>query len=190
MGITPDEFEVMAADDIQALVRDGLSVVACVSTTGQIVGVMVARDACSRVPGGVDVSDKFKPIAALVDTLTADYMAHKRLTPGRVLYPYMLGVDSRFGGDGIGTGVTEATLTHARRRGYTESFLVATNTRSQQLFRCLGFVEKDRVSYSDFLFEGKAVFASITDSAIILMELPLGTTEEYTSFSKQEERAR
>ncbi len=176
MGITPDEFEVMAAHDTKALLSDRLSLVARVSTTAQMVGVLVANDACSKVPDGLNISDKFKPIAALVRTLTVGYMARNHLGPGRTLYLYMIAVDSRFSGRGIGTSLIETSLTHAQLQGYTESFVAATNRRSQHLFKGCGFVEKGQVSYRDFRFEGEAVFAGIKgDPGVILMEQPLAS---------------
>jgi len=56
------------------------------------------------------------------------------------------------------------------RAGHRTETRSATRRVSQHIFRKCGFVECFRVSYPEFLYEGKAVFASIRghDAAMLM----------------------
>jgi ribosomal protein S18 acetylase RimI-like enzyme len=73
----------------------------------------------------------------------------------------MLAVDPRFTGQGVAQRLVETSLQMAQSRGYRCAVTEATGLISQRVFRKLGFEERFRVSYAEYKYEGRAVFASI-----------------------------
>ena len=83
----------------------------------------------------------------------------------------MLAVDTNFVGHGIAQQLVTACLSNASQKGYTHAVTEATGVVSQRVFRKLGFTDRANVTYADYRYEGRPVFASIRDhTATILMD--------------------
>lgn len=64
------------------------------------------------------------------------------------------------------------------RRGYQIASAEATNSISQHIFRKCGFSERAQLSYRDYLFAGRPVFAEFAGhGGPILMEKGLATSK-------------
>ncbi len=96
------------------------------------------------------------------------------IEPGEYLHLFMLGVDARFAGQGIAQRLVQTSLENGRRKGYHWALTEATGTVSQRVFGKLGFVERFRVSYRDYQYNGDAVFAAIQGhEGAALMDRPV-----------------
>lgn len=172
MGLTPADLERFVGLLCQRAAADGLTIVARSLETKQIAGVLLTDD--FAVPPDLatsEISDKFLPILAMLDSLDEQYQQSRSIVPGQSLHLFMLAVDEHFAGRGIATQLVTACLANGRRKGYTHAVTEATGRVSQHVFRKLGFVERARVSYQDYRYDGRAVFASIRDhEAAILMD--------------------
>lgn len=172
MGLTPADLERFVGLLCQRAAADGLTIVARSLETKQIAGVLLTDD--FAVPPDLatsEISDKFLPILAMLDSLDEQYRQSRSIVPGQSLHLFMLAVDEHFAGRGIATQLATACLTNGRQKGYTHAVTEATGRVSQHVFRKLGFVERARVSYQDYRYDGRAVFASIRDhEAAILMD--------------------
>jgi GNAT superfamily N-acetyltransferase len=109
------------------------------------------------------ISPKLLPILSMLETLDEQFRRGKTIAPGECLHLFMLGVDGQFAGHGIAGGLVQACLHNGRRKGYRMAATEATGTISQHVFRKNGFADCFSVKYREFLYENKAVFASIRE---------------------------
>jgi ribosomal protein S18 acetylase RimI-like enzyme len=154
-----------------AAFAQGLTIVARRQGSDELAGALLNDDLASPLP--VDPSrldSKYLPIITLLETLEEHYNIGRTIAPGECLHLFMLAVDERFKGHGIGRGLVRASLEYGARRGYRAAVTEATAGASQHIFRALGFAERFPILYQDFVYEGKAVFGSIQDppSAILM----------------------
>jgi ribosomal protein S18 acetylase RimI-like enzyme len=156
-------------------IADGLTLVARSRYTRKLAGVLLTDDFAS--PPALDlrqISSKVLPIFSLLETLDAQFRKGTTISPGEYLHLFMLAVDGQFAGRGIGQELVKACLANGFRKGYRKALTEATGRVSQHVFRKQGFTDRFSVSYRDFLYEGKAVFASIQGhESAILMERSL-----------------
>ncbi len=151
---------------------DALTIIARVQPTKRLVGAMLTDDFASPPPENVDkLPENFKPVAALLEGLDEQYRKVHPVVPGRILHLFMLGVAPDFGGRGIARILVQLTLENGKKKGYVKAITEATGNVSQHIFRNHGFVERFRIAYKDFLYEGKRTFDTIIEhEAVILME--------------------
>ena len=177
--VTRAEFAEFVRSLLPQAANDGLSVVARVPATHEIVGVMLTNDAA--VNPAVELSElneKFKPIASILGELDDIYLGGHVLRPGEMLHLYLLGVSDRLAGLGIGQELVVRTLENGVGNGYRIAFAESTNRRSQQVFRKLGFSERAQILYSEHVFQGQNVFACVAEhGGPILMERVLVSSE-------------
>jgi len=141
--------------------------------------VMLSDDFASPLDLDVrQISPKLLPILTMLEVLDEQFRRGRDISAGQFVHLFMLGVDSHFAGQGIAQGLVQACVDHGSQRGYRAALTEATGRVSQHIFRKNGFVERFRVCYPDFLYEGKAVFASIRGhEAALLMEQSLVQTK-------------
>ena len=83
----------------------------------------------------------------------------------------MLAVLAALTGRGIARNLVKICMENATKRGYRTAVTEANGPVSQHIFRELGFRERFTVSYKDFRFDDRPVFASIESTkGIMLME--------------------
>jgi len=172
MKLTQAEIERFVGLLCPAAAADGLTVVARALDTNQIIGVLLTDD--FGVPPTLDlseVSDKFLPILTMLDGLDEQYRKGRGIVARQYLHLFMLAVDTHFIGHGIAQQLVAACLANGHRKGYTHAVTEATGVVSQHVFRKAGFTERLRVTYQDYRYDGRPVFASIRDhTATILMD--------------------
>ena len=143
---------------------NGLSVVAVrEGDPDVVVGAFLSRDFKSPLPEGIPADFLgFLPVAEALMRVGAVYEArHPHLGPGEVADLWMVGTDARFALRGIAGRMFRICASLARERGFRRCVTECTGHYSQTAARRAGFEEVTRLSYQDFRFEGKAVFAGI-----------------------------
>lgn len=175
VGLSASEFEAFVRPFLPQAAADGLTVVARLADTGEMVGALLTEDCASAMPAGMDrLSPKYDPIYDILGQLGNEYWASRPACPGESLHLFLLGVAERVAGNGVAQGLVEACLKHGTNRGFRRAVTEATNKVSQHIFRKLGFAERVRRSYADHRFDGRTVFASIADhGGPILMDRSL-----------------
>jgi hypothetical protein len=95
-GVTAADFEAFVRLLAPKVINDGLTVVARCSLTGVILGALLAEDAASRSPEGVnELRHKFEPITDILNELTTMYPRHGVSRFGEVLHLHLLAVSDR-----------------------------------------------------------------------------------------------
>ncbi len=163
-GVTASEFEALVRLFCPRAADQGLTIVARLADTGELVGAMLTEDSALALPDGMDrLSTKFDPIFDILGQLDAEYRGDRTVRPGESLHLFLLGVADRVAGRGVARRLVAACLENGAQRGYRLAVTEATNKVSQHIFRRLGFVERVRRSYETHGFGGRAVFASIAE---------------------------
>ncbi len=164
VGLTASEFASFVRMLCARAAVEGLTIVARLAGTGQLVGALVTEDCASAPPDGLDrLSTKFEPIFDLLGELDTEYRRDQAARPGESLHLFLLGVAESVAGRGVAQQLVATCLKHGARKGYRMAVTEATNKVSQHIFRKQGFVERVRRSYASYRLDGRAVFASIQD---------------------------
>jgi ribosomal protein S18 acetylase RimI-like enzyme len=163
-GLSASEFEVFVHLLCPQVASDGLTIVARLESSGELVGALLTEDSASASPDAMDrLSAKFNPIFDILGQLEAEYRGKRKMHAGESLHLFLLGVSDRLAGRGVAQQLVAACLEHGKRRGYRVAVTEATNTTSQHVFRKQGFVERVKLSYAAHRFNGQHVFASIAE---------------------------
>lgn len=164
VGLTSSEFEAFVRVLCPKVVVEGLTIVARLAGTGELIGVLLTEDSASALPEGIDrLSAKFDPIFDILGQLDTEYLGGQVLRPGESIHLFLLGVSDRAAGRGVAQQLVAACLDHGTRRGYRVAVTEATNKVSQHIFRKQGFVARVQRTYEAHRFEGRQVFASIAE---------------------------
>ena len=163
-GLTASEFEAFVRLFCPRAETEGLTIVARLAGTGELVGALLTEDSASPLPDGADsLSAKFDPIFDILGQLDAEYRGGRAAPPGDSLHLFLLGVSDRVAGRGVAQQLVAKCLERGAQRGYRLAVTEATNRVSQHIFRKQGFVERVQRSYEAHRFGGRAVFASIAE---------------------------
>jgi ribosomal protein S18 acetylase RimI-like enzyme len=175
VGLTASEFEAFVRLLCPKVADEGLTMVARLAGTGELVGVLLTEDSASTLPDGTNqLSTKFDPIFDILGQLDAEYRGGQAVRHGESLHLFLLGVSHRVAGRGVAQRLVTACLEHGACAGYRVAVTEATNKVSQHIFRKQGFVERVQRSYEAHRFGGQSVFASIAEhGGPILMDKSL-----------------
>ncbi len=178
--LTASEFEAFVQLLCPKAALDGLTIVARLAGTRELVGVLLTEDSTSVPPDGMNrLSAKFDPIFDLLGQLDTEYRAGRSSPPGESLHLFLLGVSDRVAGRGVAQQLVKACLKHGASRGYRMAVTEATNKVSQHIFRKLGFVARVERCYEAHNFNGLQVFKSIAEhGGPILMDKSLVPYDE------------
>lgn len=177
VGLKPAEFESFVRTLLPQVAEEGLTIVARLAGTGEMVGALLNNDpACETGAGMETLSENFEPIADILGELVKVYRQGTEPLPREMLHLYLLGVSDRVAGRGVGQQLVAASVENGARRGYRVAVAEATNPTSQHIFRKQGFAERGRIPYRDHVFNGRKVFERIAEcGGPILMEKLLGS---------------
>ena len=149
---------------VEKLQQEDLSFVAIERSSGAVVGVVINKD-YTVAPLAEDlVFSAAKPIFTLVDEL--DVMASELadVKAKEVFHLYILAVQGNTTGQSVGLQLVTQSCDLAIALGYKKLATEATGPISQHIAKQkLGAREVASINYRDFEFEGKKVFASITE---------------------------
>jgi ribosomal protein S18 acetylase RimI-like enzyme len=164
VGLTAAEFEAFVRLVSASEITRALTIVARHAASGRLAGAMLAEDAASPPPERMtELSPKFDPIFDLFGLLETQLAEPPADTPGDVLHLFLLGVDDRFAGRGVGQRLVREALDNGIAKGYRTAVAEATNLGSQHIFSKLGFTTRAQTSYAAYRRDGVPVFASIAD---------------------------
>jgi len=174
-GVTASEFEAFVHVFCPKAAVEGLTIVARLASTGELVGALLAEDGSSDPPDGMDqLSESFAPIFDILGELDSEYRGDQEVRPLKTLHLFLLGVSPKVAGQGVAQQLVTRCLKHGASRGYRIAVTEATNKVSQHIFRKQGFVGRVRRSYLTHRYGGRAVFESIAEhGGPILMDKPV-----------------
>ena len=174
-GLTAPEFEAFVRLLYPRVAADGVTIVARLGDSGEMVGALLATDSASTLPDGMErLTVKFDPIFSFLRQLESEYRGGKEVHPFESIHLILLGVSDRAARRGVAQQLVAACLEQGRRRGYRFAVTEATNQISQHIFRKQGFIERVKKSYKAYRFDGRRVFASIAEhGGPILMDKAL-----------------
>lgn len=171
LSVTPEEFRTMIALELAAVPPDDLSLVGRDEKTGRIIAAAIVTDATAEpVDSCGPASVKLAPIADIARTYHDRYFATRRIEPGSHAYIFAIGIHPDRVGGGLGWRIAVEAVRRAVLRGYRAAFSMTTNRASARILQRLGFQVVESVRYQDYRYEGRAVFASISDPSIDLWE--------------------
>lgn len=175
VGVTALEFRAFVDLFCSQASGEGLTIVAHLADSGQLVGALFTEDAASPLPGCLEqLSSKFDPIFDILGQLDEEYRNDSEIEHGEQLHLFLLGVSPLVGGRGVAQELIRVCLENGSRLGYRVAVTEATNKVSQHIFRKAGFLERAERSYKTHRFEGQAVFSSIGEQGgPILMDRAL-----------------
>jgi ribosomal protein S18 acetylase RimI-like enzyme len=143
----------------------GLSIVAVPDDEpATIAGALICRDFKGPLPDGVPEDYPwFLPIAMALGTVDQEYETKRPgLAAGDALDLWMAGVDARrFTRRGIANRLIDLATARAREHGFARCIAECTGHYSQSAVQRAGYAEAARLSYRDFRFEDKPVFAGV-----------------------------
>ncbi|MGB3589339.1 MAG: GNAT family N-acetyltransferase [Tunicatimonas sp.] len=162
LAISEEEFSYFAQLFIQKAAIDQLSVVA-VTDTDEVVGALICEDYASPPPTGLEhVSEKFGPIAGLLETLGERFAQLHNVIPGSHLHMFMCGIYPQYARQQFAQRLISFAEDIARERGYKATVCEATGAVSQHMVKnSLGYTYVDEIIYQDFQYEEQAVFSTI-----------------------------
>lgn len=143
--------------------QEKLTIVAIDKTTEQIVGVALTDDFGLAPPSGMEIiSESFLPIFSLLDKLAEQYQENKTINPGEYLHIAMVAVDEKYKNKHIAYNLVQTCLKNGIKKGYKIALAEVTGSISQHLFKnnC-DFVERFKINYKTFTYNGKQVFETI-----------------------------
>jgi hypothetical protein len=166
LGVSARDFRPLIARFMPECTTNGLSVIAVpVDDPDTLAGVFICRDFKSPLPEGIpEEFPWFRPIGEALMTVDEAYEATRPgLTLGDAVDLWMVGVPpgSRFAKRGIASTLFRVSTAVSRDRGFKRCVTECTGHYSQTAARKAGFRERARLTYRDFRFDGRAVFAEI-----------------------------
>src|ERR1700722_11079043 len=164
LGYSPRDLDPLIARFMPECTTNGLSVIAVpVDHPDTLAGVFICRDFKSPLPEGIpDEFQWFLPVVKAIMTVDEAYEAQRPgLSLGEAVDLWMVGVPpaGRFAKKGIASTLFRVSTDLARNRGFKRCVTECTGHYSQTAARKAGFHERARLTYRDFRFEGRAVFA-------------------------------
>jgi GNAT superfamily N-acetyltransferase len=175
LDVSASRFAPFVTSFMPECTSNGLSVIATPDDEPDTVaGVFISRDFKAPLPPGIpDDFPWFFPIAEALVTVDEAYEAMRPgLELGDAVDLWMVGVQTRFAGNGIASTLFRVASDLARDSGFKRCVTECTGQFSQHAARKSGFQEVTQLAYRDVRFEGKAIFADIDapHTHIILFE--------------------
>lgn len=168
-GIGEADFRDLIDGLYDSLLACGLSFVAHDRENGQIAAVVLADDL------GGDGDEGSDAIAELIQAARRDYFSRQSPGSGRLAHIHFIASSPAYRRQRLVQAVVGACLEEARRQAFDRVFVEASGNRSRALLAAhFGFVERVRVGYADFSWQGRHPFSSIADhGGLSLMDLDL-----------------
>ena len=173
IGMSDEELQAFVLAFGAKAVAEGLTIIAR-ERSGRLVGAMFSDDFATPPPDLENLPMSFAPVGALLEELDEEYRRTQAMLEGSHAHLNMLAVLPALTGRGIAQNLVRLCMENAAKRGYRFAVTEANGPISQHIFLKLGFHERFMVSYQDFRFDNRPVFASIASTpGIMLMEAKL-----------------
>jgi len=164
LGITESEFIDMVNLDIPQILNDSLSSVVRDPFDSKMVAAIIVLDAATDFADSKGkISQKFLPVAKIVNQLHDPYLNRLRPLRGEIAYIYMAAVDEQYQGHGIATKLFRDTEKYLQTKSYKTVFTISTNRASSIALERNGFVPLESIAYGSFQYEGCFPFQLVSD---------------------------
>lgn len=175
LGITPAEYRRYTELVCQKAVREGLTVVARMQDTHEIVGFCINEDfATAPVYSLEAIHPKMFPLLEILEDLDRAYLGIGPVPKQELFHLYMLGVRAPWERLGIGQELVQRSLHLARESGYRTALAEATGLGSQRLCGRLNFTPRHAIAYSQFQYQGRLVLREVKGPThCVLFEISL-----------------
>ncbi|MBI4774283.1 MAG: GNAT family N-acetyltransferase [Deltaproteobacteria bacterium] len=155
--------------------EEGLSVVARDRETREMIGALLNEDPGAERPPGArthEGAERMAPGGAPLEELNRRYFHGRVLEPNIYAHFFFLAVSPRYQGRRIAQHLVDLCERSARRRGYKEGVVEATNLISQHVFRKAGFSVRVEIPYAVFEHNGKRPLEGLKDhpSAMLMVK--------------------
>lgn len=133
--------------------------------SGELAGAVICRDHFSEIPEELNVWVKTTMTAPIIkiiydiDELWAKDHGNKSI--GHCMNLFIGVVEEKFRGRNILKHLLQCALQLGSEQGYTVAVGEFTNYYSRKVGESVGFIPKHEISYKDFEFEGKKIFANV-----------------------------
>lgn len=161
---------------LERTLEDGLTKIAVSRDDNQVLGAMINEDLADPPPAVFDnLHESFGPIFDLLENVGGAYFEANPPTPRKYFHMFMLAVHDDYSGRRVGDNLIDHSVAMARELGFETAVVEATGPRSQKLFHQYhDFEPVSEIKYSDYRFQGEAVFADISSAqSTQFMVLPL-----------------
>ncbi|XP_077998711.1 uncharacterized protein LOC144451686 [Glandiceps talaboti] len=161
----------------QAVIKDGLSLVAIDNSTGKVVGTSTAAlvtvaDILKDLEGEMSESilappgslPHYHPIVAVVQVLDSFLLQVEDFInnpDALVCSSAKVGVDGKYNGKGIATKLIELRTDLAKKKGCKFVIAQVTGPGSQKVYSNLGFKEIGEMKYKEFEYKGEKIYSAI-----------------------------
>lgn len=155
-----------------AMIAEGISVVAFDRETEAMLGCLIATDFYQHLEPQISPGDPFAPLAALGAALGRQYKLMRTIAPGDVVLVDMGAVSTNAAGKGVYQLMRNALHQLAKDRGFHSVVGELSSSSTQHVvLNKLGHQKRAEVIFANFTFEGGYPFRSIKEpQSIILAE--------------------
>jgi ribosomal protein S18 acetylase RimI-like enzyme len=174
LGLAPEDFKPLVEALLPKFLRDGLSIVARDTKTGEIAGVQLNEEMEFDLPVELTGFEWTAPVFALAGEMYSRYFQGELLEPHESVHIFMIVVSNSLRGKSVGQKLLDLSLEHARARGFRRAVVEATGLISQHIMRKAGFANRVEILYATFEYQGKRPFENTGDHpSIVLMDKDL-----------------
>lgn len=172
LGIGLDEYRTYLRPSFEEMIEEELSVAALDSTSGELVGCVIATDFHQHLNPEIELGSKFAPLAALTRELCVQYRQVRTIASGDAVLVDMGVVGKHHAGQGIYQMMRRATQSIAKGKRYTSVVGELSSASTQHvILNRLGHQKLAEVKFSNFEFSGTHPFQTIREpQSIILAE--------------------
>lgn len=174
LGLAPEDFKPLVEALLPKVLREGLSIVARDTQTGEIAGVQLNEEMGFDLPVELTRFEWTAPVFALAGEMYDQYFQGGFQKPHESVHIFIIEVSRLYRGKGVGQKLLDLSLKHARARGFRRAVVEATGIISQHIMRKAGFTNRVEILYATFEYEGKRPFENTGHHpSIILMDKDL-----------------
>jgi len=172
LGIELEEYREYLRKPFDEMTREGLSVVAIDEVSDMVVGCIIASDFYHHLDILISSNEKFAPIGALGNGLSAKYLETREVSEGQVILSDMAVIAPEMAGKNIYQQMKAYAHENARAKGFERIVGELSSEVTQHVvLNKLGHQKLAEIVFETFEFRGIKPFASIIKpKSIILAE--------------------
>lgn len=145
--------------------EEGLSIVALEGD--RVVACTLVEDFSNPLPLNFPVAEKFGPIFSVLEELSKEYFAKRKVYPNEIAHLFITAVDEDYHYRGLSKQVNFRAMAVAASRGFKQMVSELTNEFNERgIIPYLRYNkwELGRIVYNEYIFQGNKVFANLSGS--------------------------
>ena len=112
-----------------------------------------------------EVEKAFSPVLAILDQLDKAHFQQSSYSPSQYLHIFMIAADPLYSGQGIASGLIDASHNLAITKGLKRSIAETTGPTSTHVFcEKSGYHSENKILYDSFIWKGHTPFAGIKNA--------------------------